>query len=183
MKSVNKALVGTDINGLEINDYYSHGRRQFFECYCVCGKLFQARADGIKSGAVRSCGCLTGDLISKKNRLPDNLGAVNLVYRYYKRNAQKRGFDFSLTIGQFKELIFANCAYCGSEPTLSTFKASEEGRRDRELIYNGVDRSNSDLGYVVGNCVSCCHICNRAKSDLSLEDFHTWIRKVIKFNV
>lgn len=158
MKNVNKALVGTHINELKINDYYSGGRRQFFECICVCGKMFQARVDGIKSGAVRSCGCLTGDLISRKNRLPDNLGAINLVLRYYKQSARKRDFNFDLSFEQFEKLIYGNCFYCGSEPTLSKFRSSTKGRRDRELVYNGIDRLNSDLGYVNDNCVSCCSI-------------------------
>lgn len=181
MKNQNKSLVGTIINGLKIVDYYSNGKRQFFECVCVCGKMFQTRADAIKSGATKSCGCLTGDLVSKKNRLPNNQAIINLVYKIYKDNARKRNLSFELSIGEFKNLIFADCFYCGNSPQLSKF-AGQKNRRDRFLSYNGIDRIDNVAGYFANNCVSCCSICNAAKSDLSFDDFKNWIQRLVKYN-
>lgn len=182
MRFKNSSLIGTEINGLKLKNYYVGNGRQYFECLCECGYTFQARCEAIKSGATKSCGCKTGDLISSKNRLPDNLGAVNLVLRHYKRNAEKRELKFSLTNDQFKDLIFGHCHYCGSKPTLSKFTSSQSNRRDRELSYNGIDRVDNSMGYEYDNCVSCCHICNVAKSDLSFDEFKSWIKRLVKFN-
>ena len=37
------------------SDKYKH---DFWECKCICGKLFIARIDCIKNGNTKSCGCL-----------------------------------------------------------------------------------------------------------------------------
>jgi hypothetical protein len=34
------------------------------------------------------------------------------------------------------------------------------------------------MGYVPGNVVPCCHICNLAKKDMSYEEFISWIDDV-----
>ena len=47
-------------------------------------------------------------------------------------------------------LFIGNCCYCG-EPALTNL--------------HGIDRIQSDLGYISGNCVTCCWQCNRAKND------------------
>jgi hypothetical protein len=49
------------------------------------------------------------------------------------------------------------------------------------MYLNGIDRIDSKLGYVEGNVVSCCKICNSAKGDLTLAEFENWINKMIKF--
>ena len=182
MKSKNKDLVGTQINGLQVTDYYTQGRKQFFGCICVCKKLFRARTDSVKAGTTQSCGCLTGDLISQKNRLPDNLGAIILILRHYKNNAKKRKLKFSLSLEEFKKIIFSSCEYCGSPPQQAIFVSGQENRRDREISYNGIDRIDNSIGYVVSNCVSCCHICNGAKSNHSVVEFQLWIKRLVSFN-
>lgn len=182
MKTKNAAFVGTTINKLQIAGYYTDGRKQFFECVCICGKTFQARTDAIKSSATRSCGCLTGDLISQKNKLPNNLGAIALVLRHYKGNAKKRKLQFSLSLEEFKTIIFGQCKYCGNPPRPTVFATSQENRRDKKISYNGIDRLDNSIGYVVSNCVSCCHICNGAKSDRSVEEFQSWIKRLVSFN-
>lgn len=51
------------------------------------------------------------------------------------------------------------------------------------MLLNGIDRIDSDLGYVDGNVKSCCFICNRAKGNLSIIDFRKWIDNIIKFTI
>jgi hypothetical protein len=46
------------------------------------------------------------------------------------------------------------------------------------ITYNGIDRVDSTKGYFNENVVSCCKVCNRAKSNLSLDEFKEWISKV-----
>lgn len=178
----NKNLVGTEINNLKIISYINDGNKQYFEYICVCGNKSKGRIDSIKAGTTKSCGCLSGDFISQKNRLPNNEGTVNLVLRHYKGNAKKRNLDFSLSKDEFKLLINNNCYYCGALPEISIFTSSSENRRDRELVYNGIDRINNSLGYFLENCVSCCFLCNSAKSDLDHVKFLEWIKRLVIHN-
>jgi hypothetical protein len=44
--------------------------------------------------------------------------------------------------------------------------------------HNGIDRYDSSMGYCSANSVSCCSICNRAKSNLLPSEFEGWIERV-----
>ena len=179
----NQFLVGKKINNIEITDYYSHNGRQFFKCTCFCGRSFDARADGIKASTTKSCGCKTREFMSKNHTLDNDAAVINIVYRNYKYTAGRKKLQFTLTIEEFKKLIFGNCVYCGAIPTLSKFSgASKKNKKDMFLNYNGIDRVNNTIHYTPENCVSCCSICNRAKSDLSIEDFKQWICRLSNFN-
>ena len=72
------------------------------------------------------------------------------------RKRVKRGDDpleFALDPAAFEAVRAAPCAYCGMG--------------DR----NGIDRVDSALGYVAGNCVPCCSECNYMKNAFSVEVF------------
>lgn len=89
-------------------------------------------------------------------------------------NARTRGLAFELTKEDVEELIFKNCFYCGSSPELLYY--------DRTNIkFIGIDRVNNRLGYIKGNCVPCCIICNRAKHALTPERFMKWLEQIVKF--
>lgn len=180
---ISKNLINTTINNIKIVGYFSDKvkKKQYFECICFCGKRFTSRADAIKSGATKSCGCITGDLISSKNRLDDNAGATNLILRYYRKGAKNRGLDFNLTKNEFLSFLNKNCYYCNSEPRLAKFTTSQKNRRNREIIYNGIDRLNNDIGYTLENCVTCCNICNAAKMDRTFDEFIAWINRLVGF--
>lgn len=58
------SLVGSKINELKIVRFFRAGnegirKRLYYECECVCGRIFISRADHIKKGSCKSCGCLT----------------------------------------------------------------------------------------------------------------------------
>lgn len=92
------------------------------------------------------------------------------VYSLVKTGASRRGLDWELSFDQWKDLATADCTYCGDEPNNSV--------AIHKIYYNGVDRLNSAVGYNEDNCVPCCKICNRAKSDMSLSDFLDWVRRL-----
>lgn len=50
-----------------------------------------------------------------------------------------------------------------------------------EFVYNGIDRMDNSLGYISGNVVTCCQICNRAKGAMLLEDFMLWIKQLVTY--
>lgn len=179
------SLVGSKINELKIVRFFRASnegirKRSYYECECVCGRIFISRADHIKKGSCKSCGCLTIELSAAGHRLPNNQAAINDLYRGYISGAKNRNLEFNLSIGKFEELIFKDCFYCGTSPAMRVWKVAKES--PYVLSANGVDRINSDIGYVEGNCVSCCPQCNYAKSDLTIGDFRKWIAQVVAHN-
>lgn len=186
MGSQYEVFVGQEINGLKIIRFFraDNGRgsrkRSFYECLCICGKLFVSRADHIRSGLCKSCGCISVQLTAAAHVLPNNRGAINDVYRGYKSNARNRNLSFCLTPNEFEFLIFKDCFYCGTLPATRTWKVDKAV--PYSLSCNGIDRLNSNLGYSIDNCVPCCPQCNFAKSNLSLEDFRKWIAQLVEFS-
>ena len=101
---------------------------------------------------------------------------VRRVLDYYKRNARKRNLIWDLSPNRFAELIKASCFYCGETPSRVFHKTNRPG----ELLCNGIDRMDSNIGYVESNVVSCCWACNRMKSAMPVEDFKQHISKIYK---
>jgi len=75
------------------------------------------------------------------------------TYAEYLRSAERRGIDFNLTCDQFIEIVGGECIYCGDVRNI------------------GVDRIDSEVGYVIENAVPCCAHCNERKGRCSLEQF------------
>ncbi len=50
--------------------------------------------------------------------------------------------------------------------------------KQSEYIYNGIDRTDNDLGYITTNVVPCCATCNYAKKGKTVEEFFTWARRI-----
>lgn len=73
-------------------------------------------------------------------------------YRNYRREAKTRELTFDLTLEEFSGMISRPCHYCG--------EAS-----------GGLDRCDNTLGYTKFNTVPCCFRCNRAKNDLTEQEF------------
>lgn len=139
-------------------------RGRMFVCLCDCGEEIQTRADSLKSGHTKSCGCV------KRN----DDWAINRVYLEYKHNAKKRGLVFDLSKEFFKKAIFKNCFYCGDTPS----RMIRNNYYEAVLAVNGIDRTIASKGYVEENVVTACTQCNLLKSDLDIGPFLDWIKKV-----
>lgn len=73
-----------------------------------------------------------------------------------KKNADKKGVEFTMTLEEWDVLITGNCKYCSrSKPDQRWF---------------GVDQVIPSRGYTPENTVSCCHDCNVDKNEYSIED-------------
>lgn len=114
----------------------------------------------------------------KSLRKEKGVSNYNRILRQYKKQAKYRNLDFNLLDEDFRRLITSNCYYCGVIP-LQIMKAKES---NGEFIYNGIDRKDNTLGYILENCVSCCGTCNTAKSNLSFDAWRNWINRIIKHN-
>lgn len=133
-------------------------------CYCDCGKSIWISTSNLTLGRYKSCGCW-------QYKIDIGLAARNIVFDYYRRNAYERQLEWALSSEQFDHLVSSLCFYCKRLPR-NIMKAKHN---NGDFIYNGIDRLNNHLGYTVENTVACCKICNRAKRDMSLEDFMDWI--------
>lgn len=79
----------------------------------------------------------------------------------------------------FCKLLTLNCFYCNSLPK-TVFSAKRKGNKPK-LIYNGIDRVNPLKGYTEDNTVSCCPQCNYAKSDNSIEEYKSWLKRTYEY--
>lgn len=171
-------LKGKKFNRLTVLDF-SHidkrGRTMWL-CECSCGTVKILRGSEIKIGQIKSCGCLKDETIVKSNRIEFGESTLNSIYASYRCRAINKKLEFSLTKEQFKSLITSECHYCGATPNL--VKKSKYNNGD--FNYLGIDRINSSEGYTIKNCVPCCLICNRAKNNLSYNEFISYLIRIQK---
>jgi len=79
----------------------------------------------------------------------------------YTSRCKRKGVEFRLSHEQFKKILLEDCFYCGAKPN----------------PINTVDRIDSAHGYFVGNVLTACNDCNRAKLDRSLLEFEEWLMR------
>ena len=73
------------------------------------------------------------------------------------------------------QIITKNCHYCNAAPSLPHIKRSTNGL----FISNGIDRLDSNIGYIYENCVPCCRTCNVMKNVLTHNEFITHIERIL----
>jgi len=141
-------------------------------CKCDCGNYKKVKAYRLTTNnpknRTRSCGCL--------RKLSKGESSFNDLCHYWRKSAKRKGLIWNLTKEQTRKLSKGNCHYCGVKPSQTHLKRGANGA----YIYNGIDRVNNNKGYTSTNCVPCCRTCNYMKSDYSIREFRTWLRKVCK---
>lgn len=157
--------------------------RVFWMCKCDCGKEKAIASANLHSEHSQSCGCLRIESSVKKLKsvkrtiFDKGEGSLNVVLYRYKYQAKRRDIDFKLTREEFKALTKKECHYCGVLPE----KSFRGARSNGEYVYNGIDRINSNKDYTLDNVVPCCETCNKAKLDLSYDDFLNWINRISRY--
>jgi hypothetical protein len=163
---------------------YGKDNRMFFLFSCDCGNTIELPIKQVSSMKTRSCGCLKYEDRERQT--------AKYVFKSIKHGAKSRNLDFMIEFDDFLRVAKSPCAYCGDvdtknkwsyvgESSSSSFLESVNNRNLYDLRINGLDRVNSSLGYTVNNVVSCCASCNRAKMDLSLDEFLLKIKKIYKW--
>jgi len=151
------------------------GKNRLYRCKCDCGTeciLPSTHLRG-KTGT-QSCGCLAKE--KKLVKLPFGESAFNSLFSTYKISAKHRKIDFKLSKVEFRILTQQSCYYCGAPP----YQIYQPKRCNGEYIYTGIDRCDSNEGYIAENCVACCGICNKMKLSLSSNVFIEQIKKIFK---
>lgn len=158
------------------------GKNKTWICLCKCGneKRFW-KFSAIKRQ--KSCGCLTDEagLTGKQRR------SFTSRLQSYKAGAKIRNLEWGISFEQFVKVASGDCFFCGSPPKVwdcvsnapSVMKDTPNANPvDYQIKFNGVDRLDSKIGYVIDNIVSCCTNCNRAKSDLTYDEFVNHVERM-----
>lgn len=152
-----------------------------WECICDCGNTKNVSRT-VLGRSTNSCGCLRKESTKKQGRkntgslrgLEKGISARNKLFDHYRRAAIGRGLSFEITLDQFVDITKKNCWYCNTEPKQIARNKGNYG----EYIYNGVDRLDNTVGYILENCVPCCKICNNAKHAMPLYEFYNWVERI-----
>ena len=183
-------LAGNKYGKLTVISLHERGarRRYLWNCICECGGEKIVAQDLLTCGKTKSCGCLIGPARLAHNKYPDRVNALfSLLYFSIKKRHEKKTNEPCISKMQFIMLSNATCHYCGV--TGSNLK--KDIRRDYRdgiiksstvsdtvVVFNGIDRIDSNLGYVNDNCVSCCKDCNTAKNTLSESAFRSLVCRI-----
>lgn len=179
LKKYNKLPVGTRFNNLVIVEYLYHDlqRHSFYKVKCDCGNEKIVRRGQLITDRMKSCGCKRYDF-TIKNRKPDFYTEKNKLYKAYEASARNRKLEFLLTFSDCADFFNKDCHYCGIPP--SSIRKTPFGD---EYKWNGIDRVDTNIGYKVSNCVTCCETCNKAKLCMSKKEFLNWITRVYNHSV
>lgn len=143
--------------------------------YCKQPKFISNRQINLKVSVMhRECMNEYNGLKRKSNIPKTKNIIINCVISQYTASARERKYKFSLSREEVEMLIFNDCYYCGSPPSLQYYDRGD-------LKYQGIDRVNNTLGYEAGNCVSCCIMCNRAKHNHTQKEFEAWLNRLVEF--
>ncbi|KKM93422.1 hypothetical protein LCGC14_1208540 [marine sediment metagenome] len=147
-----------------------------WNCLCDCGKEAIVSGNNMRRGTTRSCGCLQ----LEKVRLKKGEAAFNHLFLQHKGRARRKSMEFTLSKERFRKLTSGNCIYCGVEPR---YIKSKGGKKDLygSYVYNGIDRVDNGLGYILDNCVTCCGRCNSMKEMMDQDNFIAHIVMVYKY--
>ena len=96
-------------------------------------------------------------LITGGNLYPECFANHNNCYNDYKYSASRKELEFLLSCNDYDNIVNNNCYICGKE--------------NDEFHKNGIDRFDSNKGYIIENTKPCCGECNYMKRDYEYNDF------------
>lgn len=131
----------------------------------------------LRNNNTKSCGCYKRERSKARASKEDGQASFNRVYRYYQTNAKRKALEFNLSKEQFRMLAEQPCEFCGRLPRSFFKRADDNGR----WIYNGIDRLDNFQGYTEDNSVPCCQICNRAKSNMNVADWMSYLVDLVAY--
>lgn len=178
-----KNLIGKKFGKLTVISTNGDKKRNrlIYKCLCECGNEKEVSADLLQAGRTKSCGCLLKETYNKiENR---EYALKKRLYSQLIRRSRKLNLEYNITLEDFIELIDSSCYYCGEKHSNQIYDTTSYGKRkyiisDTILFFNGIDRLDSNKGYIKNNVVPCCKHCNFAKNTMGLEEFKKYIIKL-----
>jgi hypothetical protein len=101
--------------------------------------------------------------IAAARRLAPDVTVLRSWFSKYRNRAHSKGLEFALNETEFSALVHQDCHYCGRQPKPTR-------RNGRVAPVNGIDRVDNMKGYVLGNVVPCCGVCNSTKGTRAIPD-------------
>jgi len=150
-------------------------RMTLYWCRCECGTEKNVVGATLKNGTSRDCGCGRKEIGRQRFSEPPQEASKRFLLRSYLRSSAKKGHIWDIPDDDFFRLVQQNCYYCGAPP--AQIRRRKDSVQNGYFLYNGIDRSNNDVGYTIDNCVPCCARCNYAKRASSQEDFVAWVSR------
>lgn len=152
-----------------------YGKLRRWRC-AYCPNEFEAynwqAKSSSKRGGLGHCGCQTKIRQSEKNagrspvnKLDDLTASANKVWNVSTKKGR------TITKDEVKLLISQDCHYCGAAPDHYRTVGSGEWARKSTVPTHGIDRKDSDKGYDLDNCVTCCTRCNLMKREIPYQEF------------
>jgi len=165
----------------------------FYLCLCECGNKIEVQSGHLKSGHTKSCGCFQQE--------KTKINSINNTWGRKYDNPQiisskfiwKISYSDGCSYEKFMILSQQPCYYCGILPSNNFNKyINKDGKLTNSEVkrfwaeqayftYNGLDRIDSSKDHSEDNIVPCCFRCNRAKDDMSIEEFKEWIIRISNF--
>ena len=116
----------------------------------ICNKV--ESTENYDNETIKCSECSVKSKLSCKLRNPRDKEKSKLYD--YKKSAKKRNLIFELSDEEFFNIVKSPCHYCEYNDSVI-----------------GVDRKNSNKGYVKTNVLPCCEQCNLMKNDSSYDNF------------
>lgn len=152
-------------------------------CKCDCGNYKIIKAEYLKNGDTKSCGCLNNEKRSQRYSKAYNarkiynspeLATIATIWRNLYS-------DGDINLETFSSLIKQNCFYCNSPPSGKKKFSNKFKTTDGYLIYNGLDRIDNSKPHTLDNVITCCSWCNITKRERSQKEFKQWIVNAVNF--
>lgn len=156
-------------------------KRKRAKVQCSCGSpIFECWLTELtRTNATRThCGCHR-----YSDTLPDHLHIMQRIIDNSRQKSKRKNVSFELSNEQAFSLLTSPCHYCGSKGTLRVSSVDKRlgVKNPRQFVCNGLDRVDSSLGYVEDNVVPCCVNCNKAKNDLTVEQFKELVTNIYEY--
>lgn len=114
----------------------------------------------------------------KKQKRRQNFFKTHPPYLVNARGCFNKYCDGNLSFENFMFLSQQKCAYCKKGPSNVRNKYYND---EYAFIYNGLDRIDSSKPHDLENIVSCCISCNRMKSDQTMKEFTSWLKRFYSY--
>lgn len=142
-------------------------RSVIWTCKCDCGKIKDFKGCSLRSGSVKSCGCLIN---RKGNKSPNFTGHKEIPSSYWtniKSRANNKNIEFSITIEYAWDLYEKQNKRC----VFTNLDLNFSSKLTSHLRTASLDRIDSSKGYVEGNVQWVHKDVNYMKQDYSDEYF------------
>jgi hypothetical protein len=167
-------LTGHQYGSWSVLSNCERGKNTRWLCRCVCGVERKVLRFSLVTSRSTSCGCEGHKRQQRALAKPGGFAARTSVLTAYRVSARARGLCFELSRDEFLTIVQMPCAYCGSLPSrVIAGKGPAES-----FVCNGIDRIDSEQGYLLSNVLPCCSICNRAKGIMDRDGFVSWVSRV-----